>query len=230
MAFQTDHPLETAFPETMGDLADMAKGMTLNRQSLSATIKLCDLAQCRGTCCHDGAYLSSEEALVIRELVNSERDGFLELGIDLPEQPVVFGSWRGVASGPKTATRSAPMRQWVSDYPQHFPETNCVFLHSKSARCGLQLLAEERGLPKWYYKPGTCWMHPLSIEKDGDGKPSLTLHSEETDPQRFPDYDGFVCRTLCGRTCEEEGEGEGEGEPAIEVLREEIERVMNREI
>ncbi len=221
MSLQTDHYSETAFPETMSDLAELAKGITLNRQSLSATIKPCDLAQCRGTCCHDGAYLSGEEARVIRELVESERDGFSDLGIDLPEQVVVFGKWRDLASGPKTATRPAPMRQWVSDYPEHFPETNCVFLHSENARCGLQILAEEKGLPKWYYKPGTCWMHPLSIEKGENGKPCLTLHSEESDPQRFPDYDGFVCRTHCGRSCAEE-----EGQSAIEVLWEEIEKVI----
>ncbi len=221
MSIQTGQHPETAFPETMEDLADMAEEMILDHRSLSTRIKLCDLAQCRGTCCHDGAYLSSEEARVIRELVESERDNFSDLGITLPEQVVVFGKWKDIASGPKTATRSAPMREWVADYPLHFPETNCVFLHPENARCGLQMLAEKKGLSKWYYKPGTCWMHPLLIEKGEDGKPRLTLHSEESDPQRYPDYDGFVCRTHCGRAC-----SDGEGEPAIETLKEEIEKVM----
>ena len=160
----SDEPV-TAFPETLENLAEMATELSLNRPALSAKIKPCDLARCRGTCCHDGAYLSAEEARIIRELAETERTEFAEIGIDLPEKTVVYGNWRGVASGPKTATRPAPMREWVSDYPEHFPETNCVFLHPETASCGLQMLAEKRNLPKWYYKPTTCWMHPLSIEK-----------------------------------------------------------------
>lgn len=199
----------------------MAGHMEMDRSALSIKIKRCDLAECRGTCCHDGAYLSDEEATVLRELVESKRDTFTEMGIDLPERAVVYGSWRGVASGPKTATRPAPMREWVSEYPKHFPETNCVFLHPETAHCGLQLLAERNKLPKWYYKPTTCWMHPLSIAKGANGKPRLTLHDESSDPQRFPDYGGFVCRTHCGRACED-----GEGQEAWKLLQEEVRQVF----
>ncbi len=224
MAEAKQHHPETAFPETREMLSLMAGEMEIDEKALSAPIRECDLQQCRGTCCHDGAYLSSEEANVIRELAETHREDFAELGIELPEQAVVYGKWRDVASGPKTATRPAPMREWVDDYPQHFPETNCVFLHPETAYCGLQMLAQKQGKPKWYYKPGTCWMHPLSIVKGEGNKPRLTLHSPESDPQRYSDYDGFVCRTHCGRPC-----STGDAKPAREVLAEEIAEI-SREI
>lgn len=107
------------------------------------------------------------------------------------------------------------MKEKVADYPEHFPNTNCVFLLD-DARCALQSLAVEEGKHPWHYKPLTCWLHPLSISSGPKHKPMLTLYSEENDPQRYPDYDGFVCRTQCGRTC-------SGGEPAWQVLRWEIE-------
>lgn len=66
-----------------------------------------------------------------------------------------------------------------------------------------------------HYKPLTCWMHPLSIAGDASGRPRLTLYDEASDPQRFEDYDGFACRTHCGRTAPG-------GEPAWKILGDEI--------
>lgn len=207
--------LPSAFPKTAADLAGMLDGAEFDGPAFERKIKPCDLARCCGTCCHDGAYLSGEEASVIRDLVKERRDDLQAIGLDLPDKVVVFGSWRGVASGPKTATRPAPMRKMAEDYPEHFEETNCVFL-LEDARCGLQVLAERDGLPKWYFKPFTCWMHPISLTAGENGRTKITLYSEETDPQRYPDYDGFVCRTHCGRS-------EDDGLAAKEVLKEELE-------
>ncbi len=207
----------TAFSDSMKRLAEMIREVVVDKDALQRPLKLCDLAECRGTCCHDGVYLNSEEATVIRELVAGSREDFETLGLDLPEQVVVYGKWRDVTSGPKTATRSEPMHETVSDYPEHFADTNCVFL-MPDARCGLQALAVKRGLHPWFYKPSTCWLHPLSIVSGPGGAKKLTLHSDETDPQRFDDYDGFVPRTHCGRTCVG-------GEPAFKVLGGEIARL-----
>ncbi|NNE93582.1 MAG: hypothetical protein HKN23_18190, partial [Verrucomicrobiales bacterium] len=44
-----------------------------------------------------------------------------------------------------------------------------------------------------------------------------TLNDEETDPHKFPDYDGFVSRTHCGKIC-----AEGEGKPAYQTLKPEL--------
>ncbi|MEM1444131.1 MAG: hypothetical protein AAGF67_17420 [Verrucomicrobiota bacterium] len=204
-----------AFPETSEFLGDTVREMTLDLEALNRPLKRCDLSRCGGTCCHDGVYLSSEEARAIRELVENDRAGVESMGVDLPEKVVVYGKWRNITSGPKTATRPSPMSERVRDYPSHFSETNCVFL-LPDARCALQAYSLSRGKHPWHWKPLTCWLHPLSIVAGRDRKPRLTLHDETTDPQRFDDYDGFVCRTHCGRS-------EEQGEPAWKVLREELE-------
>ena len=203
-----------AYPRAYREFSEALAEIELDIASLQRPLKRCDLAECRGTCCHDGVYLSTEESEVIRKLVKTSRRELESLGLDLPEKPVVYGRWRDSASGPKTATRPEPMSESAVDYPSHFPDTNCIFL-LPDARCGLQILGEKKELSPWFYKPITCWMHPLSISTRA-GKSILTLYSEESDPQRYEDYDGFTCRTHCGRTCEG-------GEPAYRVLQEELE-------
>ncbi len=203
------------FPQSRENLADMVREMSLDVEALSRPLRRCELSRCRGTCCHDGVYLSSEEARVVRDCSSEVGEALSREGLALPKQTVVYGKWRDVTSGPKTATRPAPERAAISDYPPHFPKTSCVFL-LPDARCGLQVWAQDQGLHPWHFKPLTCWLHPLSIIAGSDHKPRLTLYSEATDPQRYEDYDGFACRTHCGRA--EEG-----GEPAWRVLREELE-------
>lgn len=205
---------DSAFPETLHELGESLDGLAIDEDALERPLSRCNLGECAGTCCHDGVYLSGEEARVIRELVAEARNELESIGLELPEKVVVYGSWRGQFSGPKTATKSAPMRELAEEYPEHFPETRCVFLLPDS-RCGLQVLATERGLSPWHFKPTTCWMHPLSITRGPDGNPMLTLYDEKSDPQKYDDYDGFVCRTHCGRTCEG-------GCPARDVLADEI--------
>lgn len=214
-----------AFPNTYEKFARQLREIEIDIESLLRPITRCDLDDCRGTCCHDGVYLGGEESDVIRSLVNENRDEFAEMGLDLPASPIVYGNWRGYTSGPKTVTKPIPMKRLAKDYPEHFPETNCVFLLS-DARCGLQVLAHQREKEPWFYKPITCWMHPLSIEESEDGTSRLTLHNEENDPQMYDDYDGFTCRTHCGRTCQG-------GEPAYRVLKQELEllgRVGGRDL
>lgn len=204
----------TAYPESHEWLAETVATMKVDVVALERPLSRCDLAHCRGTCCHDGVYLGPEEASVLREVVAGAKEEFEAMGLELPTRVVVYGSWRDIASGPKTAVRQETRHGVVEGYPAHFPETACVFLLN-DARCALQSLAMQRGLPPWYYKPLTCWMHPLGFDGIEDGVPVLTLHNEENDPQRFSDYDGFVCRTPCGKTCEG-------GEPAWKVLEEEL--------
>jgi len=206
--------LATAFPRTAGHVAELLAGEEFDHPSLETPLEACELARCGGTCCHDGAYLSDEEAAVIRTLVHDERETFVSIGLDLPERAVVYGRWRDVASGPKTATRPDAKRERVPEYPAHFPETACVFQLS-DGRCGLQVLAGEKGLEPWYFKPFACWMHPLVIRRDAEGRARVVLPTEETDPQRFEGYDGFACRTHCGRR--REG-----GKAAREVLAVEL--------
>ncbi|MGY8642169.1 MAG: hypothetical protein ACKVJU_13875 [Verrucomicrobiales bacterium] len=204
-----------AFPTETDELREMVQEAELDIAALTRPLQSCDFAKCRGTCCHDGVYVSSEEAAVIRNLDSADLES---VGLtDLPEKRIVYGNWKGLASGPKTATRPAPMKTCVSDYPAHFEETNCIFL-LPDARCALQALSMKEGKRPWYYKPLTCWIHPLAFAAGPDGKTILTLHDEENDPHNLPDYDGFVSKTHCGRTCSAEV-----GNPAFETLRGELE-------
>ena len=210
----------SAYGATLSSLRVLVRDLEIDHEALARPLQPCDLGRCRGTCCHDGVYLDPDEAPVLRALVEEARAEIEATGASLPDHPIVSGSWRGTVSGPKTATRSEPMAENAEAYPAHFPDTACVFLLS-DARCALQQLAVDRGLDPWYYKPATCWLHPLSIEAPPHpGGPSrLTLHTPQTDPQRFPDYDGFASRTPCGTIREDSGQ------PAWQVLRSEIERL-----
>lgn len=200
--------MKSAFAKTAEHVRQLLAGVKLDHEALSRPIRRCDLAECHGTCCHDGVYLNPDEAALIPKLVDEHRAFLESLGLDLPANTIVRGRWRGF-SGLKTATREAPMSELVADYPKHFAQTNCVFLTS-DAKCGLQALATELGEQPWFWKPFTCWMHPLAID---DG--FLTLYDRETDPQNYPDYPGFVSLTHCGRADEC-------GQPAFETLSEEL--------
>jgi hypothetical protein len=208
-----------AFPEGTQRLADLVRRVKLDIPALNRPLKPCDLSMCRGTCCHDGVYLSGEEANVVRNLAESEHESIQKLGLNLPPRVVVYGKFHDLASGPKTAVRPASMRQMVSDYPRHFEETNCVFL-LQDARCALQVLATEQGIDPWFYKPLTCWIHPLSFTKNPDGEDLLTLYDRQNDPHCFDGYDGFSSQTHCGRICDEP-----DAQPAFEVLAAELQRL-----
>ena len=203
-----------AYHHTIKWLGELVAGLELDHVALQRPLRRCDLSRCGGNCCYDGAYLGDEEAEVIREVVRTSRPDLERIGLDLPEQTVVFGTWQDTISGPKTATRPSSLREQIPDYPPHFADTACVFL-LPDARCGLQVLAQERVLPPWYYKPITCWMHPLTIENVSGNRAVLTIHNEASDPQRYDGYDGFVSRTHCGRTC-------AGGAPAYRALAQEL--------
>lgn len=195
-------------------LSEAVRRMRIDIVALSRPLRRCDLAACRGTCCHDGAYLEESEEKRLRELVPEAAKEWEAMRLNVPEEFIIDSSWRGAPPMPKTAIRSDPSRRKTPDYPSHFPTTSCIFL-LPDARCALQVLAMQRKLPAWSYKPLACWMHPLVIEETADRISTLTLHDESSDPQRFPDYDGFVSRTPCGQSC-------AAGEPAWQVLREEL--------
>ncbi|MDF1816650.1 MAG: DUF3109 family protein [Verrucomicrobiales bacterium] len=211
--------MTSAFPKGTGYLASLVRKVKLDIPALSKPLLPCELSVCHGTCCHDGVYLTGEEAQVLRDLADTESSDLEKLGTELPPQVVVYGRFHHIASGPKTAVRAAPMSEKVADYPLHFQNTQCVFL-LQDARCALQALAMERGLDPWFYKPFTCWIHPLSFTKDAEGEDILTLYDKNTDPHKFDDYDGFTSQTHCGRQCDT-----GSGQPAYEVLESELDRL-----
>ena len=209
----------TAFTKSLASLRKRLLNTKLDAREFARKLSRCSLQTCRGTCCYDGASVDDDTADVIQQLSFERSSEFAAMGLTLPEQVVERSEWNGKV-GTKTATRKFPFRSVVKDYPTHFNETACVFLLD-DGRCGLQILSEKDGRHPWYYKPFTCWLQPIKISDSG-----IRLYDETTDPFKFPDYDGFVTKTHCGRTYES-------GTPAAEVLRPEIEflgKLLNRDL
>jgi hypothetical protein len=205
-------PSQTAFPQAEALLRQELADATLNVESLRRPLVRCDLRTCLGMCCHDGVYLSGDEAPVIAELAEREGDFFQSLGLDLPSPAVVEGSFLDLVTGLKTATVSRTWTTRVDGYPFHFPDTACCFL-LEDGRCSLQVLSEARGHHRWYFKPIGCWLHPITT--DGTPPHRVVLHNVKSDPLWLSGYPGFVSRTFCAAAVQN-------GPPAIETLREEL--------
>ena len=116
--------------------------------------------------------LSSEEA----EVLGRDSEGIIELG----------------DGRLKTETVVVPSDRLADDFPGHFPKTRCIFLDEKH-RCLWQLRGVKEGKHPWFYKPTSCWMHPLTLKAEA-GRPLLTLLS------RSEDEAGFATFTQCGRS------------------------------
>ena len=162
----------TIFHETVKGLALALAEAAVDHHAFEKPLPVCELAKCRATCCHDGVILSSEEA----EVLSRDSEGIIELG----------------DGRLKTETVVVPSDRFADDFPGHFPKTRCVFLDEKN-RCLCQLRGVKEGKHPWFYKPTSCWMHPLILKTEA-GRPLLTLLS------RGEDEAGFATFTQCGRS------------------------------
>jgi hypothetical protein len=210
----------TAFPATEQWLRDTCAGAELDVPAFHRPLARCDLAHCRGMCCYDGVYVHNATAEVLQHLAATRAAEFREAGTALPATVIVDGLWRDGSSGPKTATKPNDFRSVVEGFPGHFDDTACVF-HADDGRCTLQTLGGKDGKHPWFYKPLVCWLFPISVSPE-----RITLFDEASDPYRYPDYDGFLSRTFCGRTARA-------GRPAYEILRAELEllgRILGRDL
>jgi hypothetical protein len=181
----------THFHRTAQELSRLLHEAAVDHVAFERPMKLCGLARCRATCCHDGVILSDEEA----EFLGAASGDVVKDG---------SGKWR-------TRTRAAAPEELADDFPAHFPRTRCVFLDDEH-RCHWQLRSVEEGRSAWYYKPVSCWMHPLVLERR-EGRVVLTILSSTEDRARFASV------TPCGR--EEDG-----GVVARECLRSELEMLQ----
>lgn len=199
----------TAFEATGRLLGRQIREAAVDHAAFERPLKVCELARCRATCCHDGVILGEEEVRVIGELVESEGEQLQDLGWE-------GGAWLEEREGKwKTRTRAAEPVELADDFPEHFPKTRCVFLDGEH-RCVLQRLSVQEGRPPWYWKPVSCWMQPIRLEGRAGERPVLTVPGAADDPRRRDGYPGFSSCTPCGR--EEAG-----GEKAGVVLRSELE-------
>lgn len=179
--------------QTARVLREQLREAVIDHEAFDQKISHCELSSCRATCCHDGVYLSREEANGIKSLMMRNPD----LSVKLPIEAIVT-SREGRSL--KTATRDAKPVELAEDYPEHFPKTRCVFL-DEGGRCRIQMHSVQQGRHPWFDKPLTCWIHPLVIlPVNGDrSRPLLTLVNEANDPQKSDNYPGFASCTHCGR-------------------------------
>lgn len=183
-----EHSL-SIFEETHRDLARQLEEAFLDHEALERPLAICELQKCRATCCHDGVVLTTEEAEGLRKLGGGEG---LEV---LPSGKV------------KTRTREANRDELAEGFPSHFQKTRCVFLDDQF-RCRWQLLAVAEGRHPWFYKPTSCWLHPLLIKRQG-GCRVITIRAEDDDPENF------ATQTPCGKF-------KSEGPPAWQSLAMEL--------
>jgi Protein of unknown function (DUF3109) len=209
----------TIFVRAGAALRERLRAASVDRREFERRLTRCKLADCHGVCCHDGVPVDDDTARSIESLARTRAADFNEMGLSMPEEVIVENQWQGVVSK-KTAVRSFAFRSRVAGYPSHFPETACVFLLD-DGRCGLQILAQRDDKHPWYYKPFACWLHPIKITGS-----AIHLYDETSDPNRYPDYDGFVCRTFCGRTAKD-------GSAAGDLLEDELRylgRILGRDL
>lgn len=180
----------TIFRETVKGLASSLAEAAVDHRAFEMPLPVCELAKCRATCCHDGVILSPEEA----EVLSRESEGVIELE---------DGRF-------KTEIVAASSDRLAENFPDHFPKTHCVFLDEQH-RCLWQLRAIKEGKHPWFYKPTSCWMHPLILRNEA-GRPLLTLLSRDQDKA------GFATFTPCGRS-------EASAPPARESLKMELEMI-----
>lgn len=181
----------THYHRTARELSRLLDEAAVDHIAFERPMKLCRLTRCRATCCHDGVILSDEEA----EFLGAASGGVVKDR---------SGKWR-------TRTREAAADELGDDFPGHFPRTRCVFLDDEH-RCQWQLRSVEEGRPAWFYKPFSCWMHPLVLERR-KGRVVLTILSSTEDQARFASV------TPCGRE-------EVRGVAAWECLRSELEMLQ----
>lgn len=185
--------MPTAYPQQQHELRRQLREAALDHDAFATPLRVCDLAACRATCCHDGVMLEPEERGVIDEAIRSRRERLTSYGWRETE-------WITTENGRlRSITKPAAPSQLAAGFPAHFPRTRCVFLDSGD-RCVLQRLASDEGRHPWFWKPISCWMHPLVLGNRA-GRPLLTLPAAAGDPSARPGYPGFSSHTPCGMPC-----------------------------
>ena len=163
----------SVFRETAGQLARQLREAAVDHHAFERGLAVCELVKCRAMCCHDGVILSDEEAEVLS--IHGGADGLAQ---------TVDGTRRTITTG---ATKD----EMAEDFPDDFPKTRCVFLDSEH-RCHWQLKAMDEKRHPWFYKPTSCWMHPLLLVQR-EGRPVLTILASSEDRK------GFASKTPCGQ-------------------------------
>lgn len=197
-------------PETRDYFRKRLRRAPIDFESFATPLRLCTLEGCQGMCCYDGVCLDEDEEHYLTAILEAHPLHFKPLGITRENafEDAVFID----TDTRKTATRKHKYPKHVG-FPKHFEKTSCVFRH-EDGRCSLQALAMEHGEHPWAYKPLSCWLHPISLERND--RTILWLPTKGRDPLKDDKFPGYAPYTQCGEHC-------AGGQPAYEVLRQELE-------
>ncbi len=183
----------------------------IDYESFGISLRQCTMESCCGMCCYDGVCLDEDEEHYIGAIVDAHPVFFKEMGITR-EKAFEDAHFLGTECR-KTATRKYKHPEHVN-FPKHFENTKCIFRFD-DGRCSLQTLAMEHGEHPWAYKPPSCWLHPISLEREN--KTVLWLPQKDTDLVVEKGYPGYAPYTRCGEDCG------AEGMPGYEALKPELE-------
>jgi hypothetical protein len=153
---------DTAFTEGAARARAELATAPLDRDSFRRPLSRCDLAECRGICCTDGAPLDAEEARVLGELAVREAHAFARMGLR-PDRLVALTQPDGVGH---TGVRTRHEDEQPAERTAGLPATTCAAMLA-DGRCAFQVLAVEQGHHPWYWKPMICWLHPIVVDATG---------------------------------------------------------------
>lgn len=195
----------TAYPGTLADARERLADAPVDQASFDRPLSLCDVVRCHGACCSDGTPLNAEEATVLSELIANAPEAFRALGLD-PERLVATAEPGGEGH---TGIRPRAPGERSPRHPASVPDTACAML-TADGYCGLQVLAVDRGLHPWFWKPMVCWLHPVAADETG-----IRLPSEGISRALAYQDGGFASVTECSTAGEN-------ARPAREVLVHEL--------
>jgi hypothetical protein len=155
-------PEPTAFTEGAERARALLGTAPLDHASFRRPLSRCDLAECRGACCTDGAPLDAEEARVLGALAVREAPAFERMGLR-PDRLVALTELGGVGH---TGVRTRQDDEQPADRSLGLPATTCAAMLS-DGRCAFQTLSVEQGRHPWFWKPMVCWLHPIVAEPAG---------------------------------------------------------------
>ena len=204
------HQILDAMPETKKEMRRRLRRSKIDFESFATPLRLCELGKCNGHCCYDGVCVDEDEEHFITAVVTAHPVFFQQLGVT-PENAFEDATFLGTDTR-KTTTRPFRYPKEVG-HPKHFEKTTCSF-RFPDGRCSLQALAMEHGEHPWAYKPLSCWLHPISLERDD--KAVIWIPTKGNDLLEDPEYPGFAPYTRCGEACP------GEGRPAWQTLKAEL--------
>lgn len=186
----TTHPdALTAFPETVRAARRALALAPVDAASFKRPLSTCDVARCHGACCSDGVPLDAEETRVLGTLALTESAAFAAMGLD-PGSLVASAEPGGAGH---TGIRARAPGERSPRHPASVPDTACAML-TPAGFCGLQVLAVDRGLGPWFWKPMTCWLHPIAADATG-----IRLPPEGVSRERAYREGSFASVTECSR-------------------------------